>query len=454
MQGPLDGARVFIFPEGLGKKRRALFAAQIARLGGRVAPHPRGATHLVLEAALDASRPPPEASEGHLVSTRWLSECIKQQKLVPEHEFLVRVGKKRAAPEPCETPREVKVTRSDSPGPSKAASMLSKESEASSEPNLLLITELKKLADAYRNSGDQWRNFAYTKAISAIKCYKKPIKSYQEALALPGLGEKMASKVWELLETGQLQKTGEVCGSEQAQVLALFNGVWGVGPSTAQTWYAQGYRTLEDLRSKATLSRQQAIGLKFFTEINSKIPRAEVEEIAKKVEENAKKLEPDVWVETCGSFRRGKPLCGDIDIVLSLPEEAKTEDFLQRLLTSLKESQFLTDDLSGSHEKSHKFMGICRSPSSGVHRRLDLFVVPWRERAFALVHYTGSAHFNRSLRRVAIKKNMVLSDHALVGPNGNVIPANSEKDVFEALGVAFRAPEDREHALEVLSEAA
>lgn len=113
----------------------------------------------------------------------------------------------------------------------------------------------------FRNIGDKWRNFAYTKAISAIQCYKKPISSYEEALSLPGLGEKMATKVWELLETGKLQKTEEICQTEEAQTLALFNGVWGVGPTTAQQWFSQGLRTLDDLKFKGNLTRQQHIGL-------------------------------------------------------------------------------------------------------------------------------------------------------------------------------------------------
>jgi DNA polymerase lambda len=78
---------------------------------------------------------------------------------------------------------------------------------------------------------------------------------------LPGLGEKMATKVWELLETGKLQKAEEICETEEAQTLALFNGVWGVGPTTAHQWFSQGLRSLDDLRTKANLTRQQQIGL-------------------------------------------------------------------------------------------------------------------------------------------------------------------------------------------------
>ena len=47
------------------------------------------------------------------------------------------------------------------------------------------------------------------------------------------------------------------------------------------------------------------------------------------------------------------------------------------------------------------------------NRRLDFIVVPWHERAPALLYFTGSAYINRSMRALAKKKGWSLSQHGL-----------------------------------------
>jgi hypothetical protein len=58
--------------------------------------------------------------------------------------------------------------------------------------------------------------------------------------------------------------------------VALFAGVWGAGTETSKQWFAQGFRTLDDLRKRARLTRTQQIGLKYYEDFNTRIPREEV----------------------------------------------------------------------------------------------------------------------------------------------------------------------------------
>jgi len=61
---------------------------------------------------------------------------------------------------------------------------------------------------------------------------------------------------------------------------------------------------------------------------------------------------------------------------------------------------------------------------------------------YALLYFTGNAHFNRSMRLWARKKGYSLSDHSLVPvlriknekvSSGQNIPCYTEEDVFKAL---------------------
>lgn len=147
----LEGTRVFLFPEGLGKKRRELFATQVERLGGCVAPHPRGATHLLLEGDAQPSEVPAGV---RVVSTLWLSECIKQNRRVPEEEFIVRKWSCSAETITDEGAPPVKVSRTEKKDEVVETTVTTDAHHSDVKCNQLLLQELQKLADAYKNSGN------------------------------------------------------------------------------------------------------------------------------------------------------------------------------------------------------------------------------------------------------------------------------------------------------------
>ncbi|XP_077381464.1 DNA polymerase lambda isoform X2 [Festucalex cinctus] len=321
--------------------------------------------------------------------------------------------------------------------------------------NKHITDKLEVLAKAYTHQGDKWRALGYSKAVNALKSYHKPVTSYQEACLIPGIGKRMADKIDEIMESGHLRKLDHI--GEAVPVLELFTNIWGAGTKTAQLWYQQGFRTLEDIRTKAHLTNTQKIGLKHYNDFLDRMPRAEAAAIEKVVMHAAQAIDPGLLAMACGSYLRGKSTCGDVDVLISHPDGKSHKGVFSKVLQSLHDTGFLTDDLV-SHEENgeqKKYMGVCRLPGADRrHRRLDVIVVPYNEFACALMYFTGSAHFNRSMRALAKTKSMSLSEHSLnqsVVRQGSTkvyagipLPTPTESDVFKLLGIPYREPCERD----------
>ena len=57
-------------------------------------------------------------------------------------------------------------------------------------------------------------------------------------------------------------------------------------------------------------------------------------------------------------------------------------------------------------------MGVCQFEGE-IHHRIDIKHYPLEHYAFAILYFTGSNLFNRSMRLYARKKGFSLSDHGL-----------------------------------------
>ncbi|NXW33726.1 DPOLL polymerase, partial [Phaetusa simplex] len=190
------------------------------------------------------------------------------------------------------------------------------------------------LAKAYSVQGDNFFFLGYAKAINALKSYHKPVTSYQEACKIPGFFFRMAEKILEILESFFFRKLDHI--SESVPVLELFSNIWGAGVKTAFFFYQQGFRTLDDIRTKATLTSQQAVGLKHYTDFLERMPREEAAEIEQTV--TALALKPGLVFFLCGSYRRGKPTCGFFFVLVTHPDGQSHRFFFSKLLDSLHRS--------------------------------------------------------------------------------------------------------------------
>ncbi|XP_067003566.2 DNA polymerase lambda isoform X2 [Anabrus simplex] len=435
---------IYVYPVGLGKKRLSLFETQIINHGGKLINEPKGnlvATHIVVDDSVTQNIEKLKADLNNenckcnertkVVRTQWLSKCLKEKKLAETCEYEVSLSYDKniihhvntknfltSIQENSSSSESVQETNDTQLSPPKKlkADIAQTLRATMGQHNQLIIGELQKLADAFRSSGDQWRAHGYDKAISAIKAYGKEITKFEDVASLPNIGQRMAAKIQEILEFGKLRKVDEICNDEKVKVVELFTKVWGVGPATAESWYLQ-------------------------------------------VREAALMVEPSLKIMLVGSYRRGKEMCGDVDVLI-VKEDNVAKDILTCIITQLKETGFITDDLVSMETNGNqkKYLGLCRLPGENCkHRRLDIFLVPQSEFAPAIMHYTGGALFNRSIRIFAAKKDMSLSEHSLMGGvvregkniinQGYVIPTPTEESVFEHLGLQYRPPEDRNHSL-------
>jgi DNA polymerase lambda len=175
------------------------------------------------------------------------------------------------------------------------------------------------------------------------------------------------------------------------------------------------------------------------------------------VRELAQQINPGLEVVTCGSYRRGKLTCGDVDILVTHSDGRSHRGVLPKLIQEGRESGFLTDDLTIHNDQNGggKYLGVCRLPGQDrKYRRIDIYVTPYAEFPCMLLHFTGSGHFNRSIRSKADKLGMSLSEHSLnIGVirkngvkvfEGTPVPVFSERDVFKYLDLPYREPTERD----------
>ncbi|OTA96926.1 hypothetical protein M434DRAFT_392364 [Hypoxylon sp. CO27-5] len=343
---------------------------------------------------------------------------------------------------------------------------------ADNNPNAETIKVLQEMLNIHSLAGDNFRIRAYRLAISTLRAQPKKICTAEEARALPHIG-RIADKIEEIVNTNRLRQLEYAQDDPRRKVLALFLQIYGVGQAQAQKWIAQGFRTLDDLKNKAELGTNQKVGLEHFDDLNTRIPRREVEALASCVKKTAANIDRNVELIVGGSYRRGADSSGDIDLIITKKGTSSTSQlapFLNQLVKTLTEEGFLTAELAAHHgsaddpDGGSKWHGCCVLPEKAfpgpkdeyrpIWRRIDLLLVPQTQIGAALIYFTGNDIFNRSIRLLARRKGMRLNQRGLYNDvtrgqgnkrntEGTLLEGYDEKRIFAILGVRWREPHER-----------
>jgi DNA polymerase IV len=322
--------------------------------------------------------------------------------------------------------------------------------------NSRTVAILQQMLDYYTSTADQWRTMAYRRAISALRQQPQKVVTRAQALAIPGIGTRLADKIEEIVLTDHLRRLDHTNDSPEHRVTQEFLGVYGAGLIQASKWVAQGYRSLDDLRERAPLSKIQRIGVEHYHDFAQRVPRKEVEEHGAIVRRAVQAVDKDMQVIIAGSYRRGALDSGDIDLLITKPDAslAQIQSLIKIVVPKLSDDGFLKVGLATSRHKHNasKWHGASALPGN-VWRRIDLLYVPGAEFGAAILYFTGNDIFNRSIRLLARKKGMALNQRGLytdvlrstgvkINP-GRLLEARDERRIFAALEVPWRPPEHR-----------
>lgn len=307
---------------------------------------------------------------------------------------------------------------------------------------------------------------AYSRAADALRRHPAAILSGSEAKAIQGVGAGMARRLDEVLETGELKELAELKQDPVVISVRELRCVHGIGPKfAAELMEKHGIRSLAQLRESVqtgsiTLNAVQQVGLRFADELRVKIPRTEAQEIEAALLRARDSLASsadgpqDFVVVICGSFRRGKAECGDIDCLITSEcctsnsanpriKQATSGDLLNRFVNVLRADGIITDDLASGPSK---YMGVCKLPGSGrLHRRLDIRCIQHDQFYFGMLYFTGPRSLSIDMRLRAIEKGMVLNEYCLVrkGDHADRVLVGSERQIFEALELPYKEPHER-----------
>jgi len=309
--------------------------------------------------------------------------------------------------------------------------------------NEKFIDLMEQLSSIMLKQGEPFRARAYQKAQETIMSYPETITDPKQLEGKPGIGSTIMDKLNEYVTTGTLR----VLEREKTNPINILGDIYGVGPKKAQELVAAGIKTIDELRVRQDelLNDIQKIGLKYYEQIQERIPRSEIEdfeELFKTVFEKVAAGTPEAKLEIVGSYRRGAQASGDIDVIIT----GKTGDIYKRFVDELIKTGVILEILSRGQSKT---LVIAKLPGNKIARRIDFLYAPPDEFAFAILYFTGSKIFNTVMRQYGLNKGYTFNEHGIYKlenkKKGEKVDKifTTEKDIFDFLGLQYKTPVER-----------
>ncbi|MEK6835974.1 MAG: DNA polymerase/3'-5' exonuclease PolX [Nanoarchaeota archaeon] len=320
--------------------------------------------------------------------------------------------------------------------------------------NLEIAKVFYEIADILELQDVEWKPRAYRRAAQAIETLDKDVseiyheKGIKGLMEIPGVGEALAKKIIEYLETKKIKEYEKLKASLPRGLYELMD-IMGLGPRKIKIFYKKlhikSLKDLENALKKHKIEKLEGFGEKSEENIKKAIELHKRSKgrfllgtalpIAENMVNELKKLKDVNKINVGGSLRRMQETIGDIDILVTSKNAKKVMD----VFTSLEDVKRV---LAKGPTKSMVLL------KQGI--QADVRVLDDKSYAAALQYFTGNKEHNIVLRGIALKKGLKLSEYGLFNKKNNkMLTIKSEEELYNKLGLQYIEPELRQNFGEV-----
>ena len=273
---------------------------------------------------------------------------------------------------------------------------------------------------------------------------------------LPGIGDRMAEHILEVLKTGDYGLRKKLLKKFPPTLLDLLR-LQSLGPKkVALLWKTFKAGTVEavealardgklrDLAGFGEKSEQNILrAVETFKKSSGRFLLDVAQRFADDISDHILKLGKQVsGVQVAGSLRRGKETIGDLDLLVTLPEERATPEHVSAVAEEILKYPRIQQVLARGENKVSFVL------SNGM--QVDVRLLPPSQTGAALLYFTGSKEHNVTLRQRALKMGFTLNEYALSRlKDEKPVASRTEEEIYKKLNLPWIPPELRENNGEI-----
>ena len=319
----------------------------------------------------------------------------------------------------------------------------------------LLLAQTADLLEI--DGGDSFRIRSYRRAAESLEQTTADVASLTgdltQLLAIPGIGKGMASNLQAIAATGSLPLRDELLAKYGGSILELLK-LPGMGPKTvALLWDAAQVGSVDQLAGAIDAGKLNGLprmgakqieklrkGIEDYRRSSGRFRIDDAEEAAQKIRAYLLAFPGIERVTPAGSLRRGRETAGDLDLLATGP--ACSPEHTAAAVEHVAAFPGIQNILAKGENKVSFQLG------NGL--QVDVRLLPAASYGAALQYFTGSKAHNVALRQRALKMGYTLSEWSLARLDDNsVVAAETEEEIYAALGMDWIPPELRENLGEI-----